>query len=380
MLTRLTIATLLICATVIQAEPHRGKTPPKAPLLKNREMLDRTTPTNPLRNSPGSSDRESRNPVQTPAFRSEEQLVSTMISFWSLSNGRLPNEKTSGAADFKQSELRQFQKSLPTKANLDAPTRKILNAAYTPKNKQKKFEAREKFINFVSAFQKSFPKYASILPDMLTAWGETRDISGFLSSDSLLLQAKMATVIQVLRNRTQQAMNLSRTLQELGEAESKWTIATKRYQFSSFEPYDVNLRVLALGPKFEKQNMEFDSLSAHDKFALQILAKVILRMQNGEIDVKKPISLVQTRHYLTPTLVRYTRRNERLLKQKLQSSQRLAVIRIPKKAPAYLAIVPNWSAQEALIEKPTVLIKQLINSFTPQEIPPNDFIYFQGVL
>jgi len=351
-------------------------------LKKTQTQSKSSMPTNSTPSEATNSQTNNKANVNAANFklRDDKQIASAMLAFWSIANDQIPPKEVLVSSGISQQRIQAFKNRQTPQSQLNRQTRTDLKAGYNQKTRKSKFEARDKFLSFVSGFQESFPEYARFIPEMLTAWGETRDISGFLSVDSMLLQAKMASVIQVLRNRTERKMKYSESARALGEAKSKWEVATKRYQFTTFEPYDPNLAIVALGPKLEKDGFNLENLSQHDQFALQVLSRVLLRMDNGDIVVSNPLALRSTRHYLTPRLIRYTRQREKRLSKKFRAGSRVTLIRIPKTQPKFLAVVPNWSEQDSLIDNPLVKIKELISSFTSQSIPPQEFIYFNGVL
>jgi hypothetical protein len=174
-------------------------------------------------------------------------------------------------------------------------------------------------------------------------------------------------------------------LQKMGknpnENQEKWKVATSRFQFSAFEPYDPNLSELSLGPSKKGKTWRLGSLPPNDRRALINLARVIVKLNSGLIKIPDPLGQNSTRHYLTPDLIPYSKKREKNLKFGWQSNGRFHVLRIPSQAPEFLAIVPKWALQNKLISSPPILIS------TPEKqdasevkIPPQDFIYFWGVL
>jgi hypothetical protein len=309
-------------------------------------------------------------------FQDEEQIEASMLTFWQLSRGKMPDAALLEKARLNVDATKAFMSGLKRDEKLSRGQQNILRQVYNSENRAAKFKARERFIKFVGAFQSQFPDFATVIPEALTAWGETRNLGGLGSDDTLLLQAKMASVIQVLRNRTQKALEEKELYSQLGESPAKWQVATQRYQFTAFEPYDPNLAELALGPASRNSN----KLKVYDQMALKILAKVLFRMNNGDIEIPPPLNEQKTRHYLTPTLVAFSRKKEKEMRTQYKDHPRLAVLRIPHEKPRFLSVVPRWSLQEALIYKPVVLIRELTNTYMEQEIPPQDFVFFQGIL
>ncbi|MBP7843644.1 MAG: hypothetical protein KA116_02420 [Proteobacteria bacterium] len=319
------------------------------------------------------------NSNKNSSIQSEAQIEASLKLFWQMSQGKKPSDALLREAKIETSDSENFLKNLSNEEKLNSAQQKTLRANYNEQNRSQKFKARKKFINFVSVFQEKFPAYASILPEALTAWGETRNLGGLMSEDSLLLQAKMASVIQVLRNRTQKNMNLGEVDKALSENKTKWQVATQRFQFTSFEPFDPNLAEVALGPKMVGKGDDA-KLKVYDQAALKALARVLFRMSTGDIEVPKPLNEQDSRHYMTPSLLSYSRKKELELKELYKKHPRLKVLRIPQEKPKFLALVPRWSAQDALITHPIILLRELTSSFMEQEIPPKDFIFFQGIL
>lgn len=314
-----------------------------------------------------------------PQYQTEEGVSALMLSLWSLSSGKVPPAPLLAKAGLDANAAASFLKKLPASAKLTAADRELLRSSFTPDSFNQRNAIRNKYMAFVSRFQDKFPAAANVIPEILTVWGEARNIRGFGEADSLNQQAKMATIIHVIRNRAERRNELKPNI--LGY-KNKWNVVTRRYQFSAFEPYDPNLAEIAFGPRSTSlPYSELNALPRNDQIALQNLSKVIASMNRGEILLETPLVYKNTYHYLTPTLTTYTKENKASLKASIiRSGRRFAMVQIPSKNPEYLSAVPRWSKQSALISHPQVKIKDASNqTFQTQVVSPSDFIYFRGI-
>lgn len=325
---------------------------------------------------------------------SRENIMARTLLFWEINNGNYPDPKLSQAAGLSPEKVQKFYSRIQAKnAYLDDQQKSVLRAPYQSKKLKNRMNAREKLISNVSEFQKEFPAYQGTLPEILTVWGESRNISGFTENDDSLQQAKMASVIHVLRNRTNRKVKIQEKYQGTSEENYivKWKEATRRYQFSAFEPYDPNLAELSLGPTAKAEKAEsqvpqnyLDTVLAQlpdaDRRSLSNLSEVIVKFNRGDILLHKPLGNANIRHYLTPTLMAYSKSREKILKSRL--SRRSSLIRIPNaKNPSFLAIVPHWAVQSSLIADPPVdVLQDKNNLFATVAIPTKDFVYFEGIL
>lgn len=311
-------------------------------------------------------------------FQNESSVSSLMLAFWNMSRGQVPNENIAKSAGLKTEEIKNFLQTLPASAKITSSDQQALRKSYTKDSFKKRNEARAKFLRFVSKMQDRFPGTAEILPELLTVWGEARNIRGFDELDSINQQAKMATIVHVIRNRTQRR---AAQRPDLKSYKNKWDVVTRRYQFSAFEPYDPNLAELAFGPNISSPAQNSESLPRNDRVALDNLAKVISGLNKGHILLSSPLVHQDTYHYLTPQLLKFNKENYALLKSEIsKKNQRFSILKIPTSNPQFLSAVPRWSKQTALISYPPVKIKHHSNlEFQTQIVNPSDFIYFKGL-
>jgi hypothetical protein len=313
----------------------------------------------------------------------EDSLVANTLVFWSLSRGEIPSPSLVKSAGLSSKTISSFRKNLKKSELLDSKLIESLRKDYQPSLLTNRIKARKRFLKFTAAYQKAIPGFGANLPEILTVWGEARNLAGFTIEDSLYLQAKMASVIHVLRNRESFFCRRKnqRICQSKTSGEIKFGLATKRFQFSAFEPYDANLAELAFGPSQSKKIESLDSLPELDKRSLLILARTIQRLDQNRIQLSIPIGNSNTRHYLTPTLVEYSVEAETNLRKMTSKDPRRTIIRIPTLKPRFLSTVPKWTTPDGLITDPKILVQKPESSeWSTQEIPPKDFIYFQGLL
>jgi hypothetical protein len=379
----------LILPLSLWAQGHQEviELPTKSGESKSTETRGRieTLSNSPSLSAPGSNKNML---LEDPDFRwknlepSEKSVAAKMLLFWSLTNQEEVTPQILSDAGISPEKLKEIKAQLGKKNQLSLNERKILREPFTDGQIQNRIQSRNKILKYVSDLQSISPEFNTLLPEMLTVWGEARGIKGFFAEDDLIQEARMATIIHVLRNRTLKRMA---KLQKMGknpnENQEKWKVATSRFQFSAFEPYDPNLSELSLGPSKKGKTWRLGSLPPNDRRALINLARVIVKLNSGLIKIPDPLGQNNTRHYLTPDLIPYSKKREKNLKFGWQSNGRFHVLRIPSQAPEFLAIVPKWALQNKLISSPPILIS------TPEKqdasevkIPPQDFIYFWGIL
>jgi hypothetical protein len=312
-------------------------------------------------------------------YQSENEVASLTMSLWALASGQEPSPELLMNAGLNPAQVKSFMNDLNPDEKLSSDDRVLLRKSYTRDSFTARFQARARYLNFISKFQESFPAAAGVIPEILTVWGEARNIRGFDEADSINQQAKMATVIHVIRNRSERMR--ARNPNSVGY-KNKWHVVTRRYQFSAFEPYDPNLAELAMGPRTTTPFTDISALPRNDQAAIRNLAKVIASLNRGEIMLSKPLVYNNTYHYLTPSLVKYTKESlSRLRSQIDRGGKRLAVIHIPgTQNPQFIASVPRWTKQSALISHPPVKIKEQQKPiYQTQIVSPSDFIYFRGI-
>jgi hypothetical protein len=310
-----------------------------------------------------------------------ENIISATLSLWTLTNGGIPNANLLKGMQASPDKMRLFRQELRSSEKIGKSARESLASPYAPELLDSKTEAREKFINFVSKFQNRFPQFQNVMPEVLTAWGESRGLMGLSAEHDELSQAKIASVIQVLRNRSSKKLegqNLGKDAAQIS-AKTKWETATQRYQFSAYEPYDPNLKAITLGPKrLHSRIFSLESLGPYERRALQNIAAVIFKMNKGEIVVPNPLGDLRTVHYLTPELMPFSKGAEHRELKKVRLDPRLNLLRIPAERPRYLALVPNWATQNGLLREPRVRM-QLQKSFRDVLIPEKYYLYFWSV-
>ncbi len=312
-------------------------------------------------------------------YQTETEVASLTMSLWSLASGQTPTPELLTQAGLDPNAVKEFMSSLGPNEQLSTKDRILLRKSYTRDSFTNRNAARKRYLGFISKFQEKFPASANVLPEILTVWGEARNIRGFDEADSINQQAKMATVIHVIRNRSEK---LSKRNPKSPNYKNKWNVVTRRYQFSAFEPYDPNLAELAMGPMTSTPFNDISSLPQNDQVALRNLAKVIASMNRGDVLLSKPLVYNNTYHYLTPSLEKYTKESLAQLRSQIErAGRRLSVVQIPStQNPQFIAAVPRWSKQSALISHPPVKIKESQGPiFQTQIVSPSDFIYFRGI-
>ncbi len=314
--------------------------------------------------------------------KSERQMASKLLLFWSLSNREEISDQVLNDSGMNREQLTQLQGGLKSDVLPSTKERMRLREPFTDDQLSNRIKSRKKILRLVDKLQSDTDTFKNYLPEMLTVWGEARGIKGFLEDDDLSQEAKMASVIHVLRNRTQKRIEKLRSDgKSIKEYEEKWKVATSRFQFSAFEPYDPNLSQLSFGPRKAGKVWRLESLPKNDRRALLNLARVLSKLDAGLINIPEPLGLKVTRHYLTPVLIPYSKRNEKKLQNQWSKNRRYQVLKIPSQIPEYLAIVPKWALQKNLISHPPVMIKSLDGRENSEvKIPPRDFVYFWGIL
>ncbi|HVJ64584.1 MAG TPA: hypothetical protein VM901_04960 [Bdellovibrionota bacterium] len=370
------ISTLALLGSAAQATTGEDHSPPRASTAvertrsgEDRQIIDNFAPVPP----------ESEQIPFAIKYQNEDEVASLTLSLWALASGQKPPAELLNKAGLDPAAIADFNKKLGPKDQLSNSDRSLLRKSYTRDSFGKRMQARSRYLNFISKFQESFPSAAGVVPEILTVWGEARNIRGFDEADSYNQQAKMATVIHVIRNRSERQRE-----QEPGSPgyRNKWRVVTRRFQFSAFEPYDPNFAELALGPMSNAPFSSVESLPRNDQAALRNLARIIAGMNRGDIQLSKPLVFNNTYHYLTPSLVNYTKENLANLRSQIErSGRRFMVIQIPgSQNPQFIAAVPRWSKQSALISHPPVKIKEPQKAvFQTQIVSPSDFIYFRGI-
>lgn len=314
---------------------------------------------------------------------SEERVIAKTLVFWNLSNGRSSSPALLASAGYTLDQIRAFNRGLRRSERPSRTQLRDMRADFERAKLQSRIDGRGRFLKFVSRYQQRFPDFKDVLPEILTVWGETRGIGGLTDEETLVQQAKMASIIHVLRNR-------SRKQQQGGGGglkgvkalhEIKWDVATRRYQFSAFEPYDPNLAQIAFGPQVQGRLESLDSLPLLDRKALVNLAAVVMRMARNEIQLTAPLGDLNVAHYLTPSLIPYDKTTEHKMTMSLRHQLRQHLLRVPSMVnPRFLAMVPQWATQDAAIVEPAVNIQDpKTRLFAHTQIPADSFIYFRGV-
>ena len=314
------------------------------------------------------------------ALSSQDLLANTLL-FWNAVRGEKPTPELLSAAKVDEETFNSFTRTLSKKFQLNPTQLKIMRTEPSPDNFPTRVRARMKFLGFVNAYQQKFPTFGSYLPEILTVWGEARNLGGFEDRDILFQQAKIASVIHVLRNRVERFCKLrKRICSEKEKAEIKWKLATKRFQFSSFEPYDTNLSEIILGFKGQGPLNELSKLPALDQRALNNLSETLLKMNRSQIVLENPLGSRSTRHYITPVLLPFEKTALAKALKELEGSKDRKLLNIPTKKPKFYAVVPSWISQKALITDPLIKVEDFkTNKMTDQSIPPREFIYFGGL-
>ncbi len=311
----------------------------------------------------------------------ENEIVSSTLLFWNLTNGRKIDANLVKESGLNPKKVTTFLSTLKADEKLSASDRKTLREEYRGDNLGVKIEARKKFDRFVTRFQDRFPELQDTLPEILTVWGEARDLSGFRDEDDRIQQAKMASIVHVIRNRTiRQLKYRSKRTAKMKPHRVKWDVVMKRYQFSAFEPYDPNLAEIALGPVRKKRGEGLDTFPNLDRKALLNLSRAIAKLDRKEIVLPMPLAHENTRHYLTPNLVPLNDKSEKRMKRMIASTKRRRVLKLPHETPKFLAVAPSWAKQDSMIVEPGIQVKVDPSSdFMNTIIPFSDFVYFRGL-
>lgn len=326
----------------------------------------------------------------TPSVNQEARKIqAASLVIWSSLRGENIPASVLNAAGLTTKRYNTFNRSLKKSQRLNKAELTALKEPYSAANSDLRFSAREKILFMVERLQKSFPEFQSDIPEILTVWGEARGVTGFTAEDDRLQQAKMATIIHVLRNRSLKVNSLQNVKGgKIPLHKTKWQVATRRYQFSCFEPYDVNLST-TLGPNISPAPVKNIKLSFDDitkampeaeQRALQNLSIVIARLRANQIIIPKPLGDDDVRHYLTPTLMPFSKKSEKETKRTL--TPRMLTLRLPNSSsPEFLAVVPSWAEQKNLISQPPVdVLDQENDQFHRVTIPTSAFVYFKGIL
>jgi hypothetical protein len=316
------------------------------------------------------SKEEKNNSVINQDAEKIKQLSASTIAFWALARGESPSSK-----------LQRFKKNLTKSSQWNPRYLKILKEKSSPENSSKKSLARQKFLNFISSFQESFPAIAPYLPEILVSWGEARFLSGFFAGDLLFQQAKIASVLHVVRNRHQK-LCLSKKVDcsPLNEGFLKMKLIAKRYQFSAFEPYDPNFLEIIMGSRKTKVLGSVADLPPYDARSLENIIATIVKMERNLIKLSSPLSNLNTRHYITPVLKTFDAKKSASVQKKYLKSYTHAFLLVPEQKPTHYAIVPIWARQNSLISSPQVEVADFDSDrMTEQIIPPDDFIFFSGL-
>ena len=312
----------------------------------------------------------------------ESKILSQALLFWSVTNGSEVDSSLAKSAGLDSKKWVQFEKTLKASDRPSRRERESLRANFESGLSRSRLSGRRKMVKLVKKLDEEFPEFRGTLAELLTVWGEARDVKGFKDEDDLLQQAKMASIVHVLRNRSERLARRERTYRPLKARayhEVLWGVATKRYQFSAFEPYDPNLAEITFGPKDSIGTNQLSDLPKFDKKALSNLAKVIARINRGEILFPLPLGDKRTRNYLTPVLIPFTRSVEKRLKAQLVGSK-TRILRIPTTRPRFIAVVPRWAEQRYSIFEPSVSLQHPESGKNVlKSIPYSDFVYFKGV-
>lgn len=311
----------------------------------------------------------------------EQALIANTLVFWNLSRGEKTEAELLKQSGLDAKDLNTFQKNLPKQARLNSKLLAALKADPTSQNVQLRVKARKRFLNFVGEYQKQVPLFGAYLPEILTAWGEARNLGGFTDQDLLFQQAKIASVIHVLRNRVDRQCKIKKlACTDKEKSELKWKLATRRFQFSSFEPYDLNLSEIVMGSHQISKLVSVESLPNLDQRALQNLVATLVKLDRKKILLAAPLGSSNTRHYITPALLPYSLEAVLPFKKVLNRDLVRKILFIPTSKPVFFAIVPTWIRQESLISSPIVQVENSrLGIMTDQQIPPADFIYFGGL-
>ena len=373
------LGTLLFCASWRAHAESRHE----VPLTEGTtvESPERAVEKTPLSQSKGDT-RPRFKPVAEESEREIQQLVAGTLIFWNLAASSTPPKGLVKESGLEPRRLRSFRKSIRKTDKLSGDEIKALRADFTDDLLATRVAARKRWIRFAERFQDAFPSFKESLPEILTVWGEARSLAGYTDLDLAAHQARVASILHVIRNRTRAACLRSKEKLCLTASHKiKWRVLTKRYQFSSFEPYDPNLAELAVGPATAKKLGALQDLAEIDQKALANIAAVIVKLNRHEIEIPSPLGDLNTRHYLTPELTPFDTKIEQDLKRELNLDPRRMVLRIPTKDPKFLATVPLWALQEALVSDPPIkILDQDAKHFHQYSIPPTEFIFFHGVL
>jgi hypothetical protein len=374
------IGSLCLAATVLAAEPQvigHGSTTSQ-PTSRPSE-----TELSPKASSTVASPSALPTNTPPPAATDEKALAirATVLNFWAFANQspKAPHPRGSvpGLTVPPWNSLRKRllnEGSLPTREDED-----LLRQPFSELSAAGRFRARAKLVRSLEVFSSASGSLGPSLVEALIAWGEARNLTGFRNEDSLVQQAKIAAILHVLRNRVRRACESRKTWCEKNPQLAVLAAATRRFQFTAFEPYDPNLAELGFGPNTVSANTR--SLPELDEKALQNISQVLAKMELGEISFKNPLSSHRTRHYLTPQLLPNTASNLNLAQATANdANRRTRLLQIPGQRPQYLALVPMWAEQHRLIAEPAVDFVDT-SSQSVQTIPvqPQDFVFFIGV-
>lgn len=374
-----TLACLCTALTPTAAEPqtsaHGSATVQTMPKPNENENPSNSSSTVSAANAP-----DAQMPL-SPVDQKAQAIRATVVNFWAFSNHspRAPHPRGSipGLAVPPWNSLRKRllnEGSLPTREDED-----LLRQSFSEGNAAARFRARAKLVRSLEAFSSASGSLGPSLVEALIAWGEARNLTGFRDEDSLVQQAKIAAILHVLRNRVRRACESRKTWCEKNPQLAVLAAATRRFQFTAFEPYDPNLAELGFGPGTVSPNSL--SLPDLDQKALRNISQVLAKMDLGEIQFKSPLSSPRTRHYLTPQLMPNTVTNQNLAKEASSDiNRRRRLLQIPSQRPQYLALVPMWAEQNRLIAEPAVdFVDPSTQSVQSIPVQPQDFVFFIGV-
>jgi len=334
---------------------------------------------------PGNASSTSPSPSLTNSQDSADdqkikKLNSSVSLFWNVMRNNKVNDTLLSAAGIDSKDFQTFEKSLSKKDRLSKKQLSMVRADPDRTNFAYRIHARKKFLKMVSNFQELNPDLAKFLPEILTAWGEARNLDGFSEGDLLYQQAKIASVIHVLRNRVERQCKIKKLeCSEDQKNKLKWALATRRYQFSCFEPYDVNLAPVLLGSKNSKMT-SLEDLPSLDQKSLENIIVTLVKLEKNQIQIDAPLGNNNSRHYITPVLVPYSKNNLEKTKKNLELEKSKALLLVPTQKPTHITVVPNWAKQSALISHPKIFVQNTRSGDnTEQIIAPLEFVYFGGL-
>jgi hypothetical protein len=86
-------------------------------------------------------------------FVDEAQIEAGLQSFWELSQGKTPSNELLEKSQLTKNDIKSFTKKLSSENKLSRQLQKVLKQPFSESNRELKFKARNRFINYVKQFQ-----------------------------------------------------------------------------------------------------------------------------------------------------------------------------------------------------------------------------------